>query len=177
MREQYGNLCVNVSDGGDGALVGGHHPNYGKKLSDEVRKKMSEAHKGIPSWNKGKKYTEEQKKNFKGRTAWNKGKHGIYSQETLKKMSDGQKGKTAWNKGVPRTEEEKRKMSEAKMGKYCGELNPFYGKRHSEETKRRQSIAHSKEHLSPETRRKMSESAKKRKAREKKERERKEGES
>ena len=37
------------------------HPNYGKHLSEETKKKMSEKLKGHVSWNKGIKYTEEQK--------------------------------------------------------------------------------------------------------------------
>ena len=37
----------------------------GKVHSDEVRKKISEKHKGRVPWNKGKKFTEEQKKNMK----------------------------------------------------------------------------------------------------------------
>lgn len=116
-REQYGVLCVNVSDGGDGAIVGGHHPNFGKKFSDETVKKMSEAHKGIPSWNKGKHgiFSQDTLKKMsdahKGRTPWNKGKK--YTEEQKQAF----KGRTPWNKGVPRTEDEKRKMSEAKKGK------------------------------------------------------------
>lgn len=37
----------------------------GKMHSDETRKKMSEKHRGRAPWNKGKKLTEEQKKNMK----------------------------------------------------------------------------------------------------------------
>ena len=39
--------------------------NLGKVCSDEVREKISEKHKGRVPWNKGKKFTEEQKKNMK----------------------------------------------------------------------------------------------------------------
>lgn len=48
---------------------------------------------------------------------WNKGKAGCYSNETRKRISEAQKGKRA------------------------GADNPFYGKRHSEETKRKISKA------------------------------------
>lgn len=76
----------------------GKHPNQGKKFSDDLRKKLSIAHRGhVP---------------------WNKGKTGVYSEETRKKMglanisrpsAYGMLGKT-------HSEETKRKMSQARMG-------------------------------------------------------------
>ena len=50
----------------------------GKHHSEETKKKMSEAHKGKPSPNKGQ-------------PAWNKGKH--YSEETKRKLSEAKRGK------------------------------------------------------------------------------------
>ena len=41
---------------------GKDHPNYGKKASDESRKKMSESHKGQIPWIKGKTQSESAKK-------------------------------------------------------------------------------------------------------------------
>lgn len=38
-------------------------PSYGKHLSEETKKKLSESLKGRKAWNKGKKLTEEHKKN------------------------------------------------------------------------------------------------------------------
>lgn len=58
----------------------------GKKLSEETKIKISNAHKG------------KMPKNIVA--GWNKGKKGIYSQETLKKMSEAKKGKPSWNKGL-----------------------------------------------------------------------------
>ena len=55
----------------------------------------------------------------------------------------------------------KKRMSEIKMG----ELNPFYGKTHSAETRQKQSVAlkgKSKAPMSEEAKRKLSESQKKR---------------
>lgn len=64
----------------------------GMHLSEEHRRKISEAIKGI-HW----KMSEEGRKNIsesaKGRVPWNKGKHGIYSEETRRKMSESHKGK------------------------------------------------------------------------------------
>lgn len=70
----------------------------------------------------------------KGCIPWNKNKRGIYSEESLKKMRDNTPIRT-------------------------GSLNPFYNHKHTEETKKKQSVAKLKENLSEETRRKKSESA------------------
>ena len=42
-------------------IKGKDNPNYGKQLSEETKRKMSEKLKGHISWNKGMKYTKEQK--------------------------------------------------------------------------------------------------------------------
>jgi len=100
--------------------------------------------KGNIPWNKGKKGLQ---------VAWNKGKSGIYTKEQLKKMSESSKGNIPWNKGY---------------GDYMkGEKNSFYGKKHSEETKKKMSLLKiGKENSlkgiprSKETIQKMSDSAK-----------------
>lgn len=71
-------------------------------------------------------------------------------------ISSHQKGREPWNKGIPGTEEFRKKMSEVTSGK----KNPFYGKHHTEETKRRLSEAHKGKHLSEETIRKIVEAHK-----------------
>lgn len=78
--------------------------NKGKKMSEETRHKMSEAHKGKSGPWKGKKFSEEHKK----------------------KLSENHKGFT----GMHHSEETKQVMHE----KATGEWNGFYGKHHTEET-------------------------------------------
>lgn len=62
-------------------------------ITEEMRIKMSNSHKGQDPWNKGKK--------------------GIYSEETLKKISESGKGRTPWNKGKSFSLESRKKMSES----------------------------------------------------------------
>ena len=63
-------------------------------MSEEVKKKLSEAHKGKPSWNKGK----------------------TLSEETKKKLSESRKGEKNPRYGVKVSEETKKKLSEAHKG-------------------------------------------------------------
>ena len=83
----------------------------GRKLSDETRRKLSEAHKEVRSKGfTGCKHTEESKHRMseahKGQRAWNKG-HKT-SDETRRKISEAHKG----HKGCKFTDETKRKISE-----------------------------------------------------------------
>ena len=57
-------------------------------------------------------------------------------------------------KGRCLSEKHKKKLSEAKKEKYAGENNPMYGKKHSDETRRKMSDA--KKNMSEETRKKIS---------------------
>lgn len=64
------------------------------------------------------------------------------------------------NKGKKLSEETKKNISNSRIGKYCGENNPMYGKTHTEETRKILSEKHTGKILSEETRRNMSESGK-----------------
>jgi hypothetical protein len=65
-----------------------------KGISEETRRKMSEAHKGRSAWNEGIPHTEETKQkisdSLKGRPSPNKGNK--YSAETIKKMKESRSG-------------------------------------------------------------------------------------
>ena len=126
----------NMTLGGEGTV--------GWEPSEETKRKQSEAHMGIPPWNKGKTGVQ---------IAWNKGKTGVQvswnkgkttpeetrkkiseskkgkpssmkgkklkplSDETKKKISEGNKGKPSHRKGIPNTEEHNRKISASLKGK------------------------------------------------------------
>ena len=88
-------------------LSGKNHPMYGKHLSEETKRKLSEANKGEnnPKYWKGKHLSEETKRKL---SEANKGK--IVSEETRKKLSEAGKGRT-------HTEESKDKIRESKKDK------------------------------------------------------------
>jgi len=70
------------------------------------------------------------------------------STETKQKIANTLKGHVAWNKGISPTDDAKYKMSQAKLGKICS-------KEH------RENISKAKRNISEETRKRLSESAKK----------------
>ena len=69
-----GKAEYNISKGGNGGDIrkGMPSPMKGKHLSEEAKKKVSEALKGKPTWNKGKHISEETKRKLSD--FW-KGKH------------------------------------------------------------------------------------------------------
>ena len=125
----------------------------GKPLSAAHRQKLSEAKKGQIPWikgkehspdtrrkiseaNKGKKHSPEARKKLseagKGRIPWNKGETGVYSDETRRKISEANKGKTPWIKGKTHYAETRKKLSEANKGK---KLSPEHRRKISESNK------------------------------------------
>ena len=93
----------------------------GRKLSEETKKKMSDAQKGEKNNMYGKHLSEEHKKKL------SEALKGIKrSDEAKKKMSDARKGKK-------HSEETRKKISEAQKG----EKNHNYGKHHTEEFKKK----------------------------------------
>ena len=99
--------------------------NKGKHLSEETKRKMSEAKKGKSAyWNIGRHHSEEARKKI---SETSKGKH--LSKETRRKMSEAKKG-NQHRKGMHISEETKKKMSKSHKGMHI-----------SEETKRKMSEA------------------------------------
>ena len=96
---------------------GENHPNYGKNLSEEHKKNISNALSGQNNPNYGKSMSEEQRKRI---SEANKGK--VRSDDFKKKVSESMKGRK-------HSEESKRKMSEAQKNKKiirCVETNKVY---------------------------------------------------
>jgi hypothetical protein len=133
----------------------------GTHMTEETKKKLSEA-------NKGKHHSEETRKKLSEANKGNKynlGKH--HSEETRKKISEAKIGKRTGEKhplfGKHLSEETRKKLSEANKGKRTGDKNPLFGKHHSEETRKKISEANKGnkynlgKHLSEETKKKLSE--------------------
>ena len=94
-------------------LTGGGEGHLGYSPTEESRKKMSEAHKGHPAWNRGLK--------------------NCFSAETIKLRSEKAKGR----KLRPRTEEEKQFLSQCTKRQFEVQGHPWKGKHRSDETKQK----------------------------------------
>ena len=90
------------------------------------------------------------------------GNKGKFCKESKRLLSEKKSGENNPFYGKKHLEETRKKMSEAHKGKCVGENHPMYGKHQSEETKEKNRQAHLKENLSEETRIKMSTKAKQR---------------
>jgi hypothetical protein len=128
---KYGKtLCRSCSRLGLGIRMGSENPFYGRKHSAEALAKMRAA-------NCGRRLSEE----------------------IRRKMSASHMGHVV-------TEETRRRISETKTpemkvrlsARFRGKSNPFYGKFHSDESKRKISLAHKGKIVSLESRKKMSDS-------------------
>ena len=142
----------NLTKGGDGGEIPCEEirkkiskAHKGKHLSEKTKKKMSESRKGrhfsdetrkkLSESRKGKHLSDETRKKL---SELNKGRpSGMlgkkHSEETIKKISESLKGKPAHNKGIPMSEETKRKLSESLKGRIVWNK----GIPMSEETKRK----------------------------------------
>ena len=125
----------------------------GKHLSEEAKRKLSEAEKGPNNHNYGKHFTEEHRRKL---SEANKG-HKV-SDETKRHISEANKGQISWNKGKHSSEETKKKISVATKGSN----NPNYGKHPSEEVRRKMSEAMKGKLRSEEAKKHMSEAQRKR---------------
>lgn len=104
-------------------------------LSEESKKKISIANTG--------KFVGEKNPSFGVRLFGDQnpffGKH--HSNITKNKLSADHKGKPSPTKGVLLSEEHKNKISDTRKGNYSGVDNPFFGKHHSDDTKKKISAA------------------------------------
>ena len=115
-------ILHNRTDGGDGSS--------GTVVSEETRRKISEATKG------------------KNNPFYNKS----HSEESRRKISEAAKGENNYWCGKSHSNETKKKISQANKG----ENHPLYGKSHSEETKIKMSEVKKGKCFSEEHRRKIS---------------------
>lgn len=105
-------------------------------MSEESKKKMSEARRGEKHFRFGKHLSEEHKRKL---SEANKGKKR--SEEARKKISDTHKGPKPWLCGKSFSEERKYKISESRKG----QPSPMKGKHQSEETKKKMRESHLRE--------------------------------
>ena len=107
MNESYAK--VNGYFGRD--ISGYNHPQYGKKISDETKEKISNSLKGHIETEITRRKKSESKKGSKN-SFFGK-KHSI---DSINKISENRSGIDSWNKGVPMSEETKIKLSKTKTG-------------------------------------------------------------
>ena len=95
--------------------------------------------KGIPSWSKGKKFSEKHRRNLsqakKGCITWMKGKK--HTEKAKRKIGEASKRRIPWSKGL--------------KGLNLGNKNPFYGRTHTKEVKERLSKLFKGKRFSPNT--------------------------
>ena len=150
MIKQYDSFGVNgynMTIGGDGVGSGKSHPNFGKLLSEETKKKMSIAKLGEKCWIYGKHHSGDTKNKI---SISNLGKK--HSEESKNKISIALSGENNPFFGKHLSKEHKKKMSIA----LSGENNPMYGKKHTVDTKKKISISNLGKLRSEETKRKIS---------------------
>ena len=109
----------------------------GKKLSPETIRKREETRRKNYENGPKKVISEETRKKISQTLTGRK--VGPFSEEHRRKISEANKGKT-----FVMLEETKKKISETMKGKHSGENNPFYGKKHSEEARKKMREAQSR---------------------------------
>lgn len=107
----YGHDGYNMTIGGEGFAKGELHPNFGKKVSEETRRKMSERLKGENHFRFGKPLSEEHKQKLREAH-----KNYHFTDEHKAKISEACKGEKNGFFGKNHSEEARVKMSEAKKG-------------------------------------------------------------
>jgi hypothetical protein len=112
---------------------------YGKKHSAETRVKMSVAKKNMSPETRAKISAAAKNISPETRAKMSKSRRGrIISSETRAKLSYANRGEKNGMYGRKHTEETKKKIS-ANRSSISGKNNPMYGKKHSDESKKKMS--------------------------------------
>ena len=124
-------------------MKGKNNPMYGRTLSAEHRRKMSQANKGRTLSAEHKKKISQaitgEKHPMYGRTGEKHPRYGKHhTAESRRKMSQARTGEKHPMYGKHHTAYTRQKMSQA----HKGEKNPRYGKHHTAETRQRMSESH-----------------------------------
>jgi len=135
----------------------------GRKLSEKTKEKIREKRAEQLPPMLGKHHSAASKRamsmNHKGYIPWNKGRK--MSIEFRKKKSEAHKGQIPWIKGKSHSIETKKKLSEIARERLKDKKNhPLYGKKHTETTRKKISMAHkgkilTKEHIKKSLRRRI----------------------
>lgn len=133
-------MFYNMNNNAFGSGKGKNSPMFGRKLSDETRKRISDTKKGDKNHFYGKKLSDEHRKKLSQALGGEKnpmyGKRGKdsptfglkphfgkkHSEEVKKKISESLKGRVSPNKGKPLSDETKKKLSDS----FSGEKNPSF---------------------------------------------------
>ena len=119
------NSLYNLNFNNSGGDLLTHHPD-----KEAIREKIKAACKVTME-----KMTPEERKLKYGQKGEKNGMFGkTHTEEVKKRLSEASKGRPSILKGTHLSEETKKKLSEARKGRFTGKDNPFYGKKHSQET-------------------------------------------
>jgi len=118
--KMIGCRLTNMTDGGEGTR-GFASPAKGKKFSDEHKRKISDARKGIKPWNKGCKTAASHADAYAKSGEKQRLRKGTFSDETRRKISEASSRRAPWNKGIKSkqtvTKETREKLSASNSGK------------------------------------------------------------
>lgn len=119
--------CMNIgktASGGDNLSRNPRRDSIVSQMASTMRERIA-------------RMTEEERKAKWGHSGASNGMYGrTHTEDTRKKLRECNLGRASKRRGIPLSEEHRRKVSAARMGRFTGADNPFYGKRHTPETKR-----------------------------------------
>lgn len=135
IKENINNpLCVNIGC----SAIGGDNLSKNPNKCDIIKQISHTLHERLDNMS-----VEERKEKY-GHNGESNGMWGkTHTEETRKRISEKLTGKVGKNKGCRRTKEQKEKLSKSVIARNSNlnYVNPFKGKKHSEETKRKISEA------------------------------------